>query len=366
MSTSPALALDSEADSVEDSVAASNATSATNSSTELLLGTLVYCRLLVRGVLKVTEAVVVELGTWQTVVACPADCALDSHGGWAGSAELGGWQSFRCASVEPGTSCAVVFYSVDTTSLATAPVPGAVGFKSTVPSNRSLCELFHGEAGADSIRIQAVAGEVSTTEKPYHEVRISEKHSLFECNSVLLVPDLLTRDECNLLMEAAVRRIRGGRKISNSQQEGLTRLPVQELDLEAQMLSTSIIKDRVLTFLEQQLPQVTSDLFGQNSRLREMKCTFSQGEPAINRYVEGGGFNPHRDQTSVTINVLLSDFGDFSGGGTTFWPQDSADESGSQDVLLLRPPQGTGVLFNGNVRHAGRPVVSGTRYLGCS
>mmetsp|Transcript_158831 Transcript_158831/g.509218 ORF Transcript_158831/g.509218 Transcript_158831/m.509218 type:complete len:182 (-) Transcript_158831:13-558(-) len=145
---------------------------------------------------------------------------------------------------------------------------------------------------------------------------------------------------------------------------GLQRLQVCYLSSEAQELSRSILHDRVLPFLEKQLPCVAEGLFGQASGLGDMAFSFSPKEPAVNRYEVGGEFKVHCDAYSVTVNVLLSDPGDFIGGGTAFWPQDVAGtEDDGDEMLLLRPRQGTGVLFNGSVMHSGRQVESGLRHL---
>ena len=104
-------------------------------------------------------------------------------------------------------------------------------------------------------------------------------------------------------------------------------------------------------------------------KLKNMQVVFSPGEPAVNRYCDGGKFKVHTDKESVTINVLLSDLGAFGGGGTMFWPEETEIRSeadmvrSAADMVLLRPLQGTAVLFNGSVMHAGREVASGIRHL---
>jgi len=168
-------------------------------------------------------------------------------------------------------------------------------------------------------------------------------------------------------MDAADRCAHGGSAAGNfyAYQEGMNRYPVRKLDLGAQILSKTIIHDRLLSFFEEQLPHVANEVFGQSTNLNKMKFSFSPGEPAVNRYSVGGGIASHTDKQSVTVNVVLSNFGSFTGGGTTFWPQEpdsTIDEGGTDDVVLLRPQQGSALLFNGNVKHAGRPVISGVRH----
>ena len=83
-------------------------------------------------------------------------------------------------------------------------------------------------------------------------------------------------------------------------------------------------------------------------------------EPAINRYAAGGHFEPHRDTLALTLNVLLST--GFEGGGTEFWAED-AGEDDDPSCCCLHPVAGTGVVFNGNVKHAGRAVTQGLRHV---
>ncbi|CAE7676588.1 unnamed protein product, partial [Symbiodinium pilosum] len=103
----------------------------------------------------------------------------------------------------------------------------------------------------------------------------------------------------------------------------------------------------------------------------ELKPFFSPGEPAVNRYMTGGGIAPHIDREAVTLNVVLSEPGAFAGGGTAFWPQEKvegetdeacAEKFDMRDAAVLRPRQGTAILFNGSIAHAGRPVISGVRH----
>ena len=100
---------------------------------------------------------------------------------------------------------------------------------------------------------------------------------------------------------------------------------------------------------------------------------WASDEPSINRYVIGGRFDPHRDGYAVTVIVLLSTDGAFHGGGTVFFDSAQAaeafmdgtcsDDTNANSSVLVKPPQGTAVLFSGDIYHAGRPVTNGTRHL---
>merc|ERR1712107_784568 len=91
-------------------------------------GLLCYCRFLVRGTVKNTKAIVVEVGTRRIVIACPDGCALTAAGHWACSPELSACKIFHCACTKLGTRCPIIFYSVDAAALLTRELPEAIDF----------------------------------------------------------------------------------------------------------------------------------------------------------------------------------------------------------------------------------------------
>ena len=123
-------------------------------------------------------------------------------------------------------------------------------------------------------------------------------------------------------------------------------------------------------------PFVVADLGGRHGcngrphRLSETTCLdnkqlgFSLGEPAVNVYTEGGGFDPHQDRQSLTVLIPLSDPEAFDGGGTAFWAAADCTSSGvgsSAPFLVLKPQAGTGVVFGSSVFHAGQRISAGER-----
>jgi len=209
----------------------------------------------------------------------------------------------------------------------------------------------------------------------FQELSLTEQSSTFLKDSVLLIPGLLTRPECQLLVAAAEAcpELSCGHDLDPRQ-----RLHIRCLGAEAEELSSKLLRHRLLPFLEKELPHVAQELFWQSSGLQDMSFSFARNEPAVNRYTEGGEFPIHRDRKSFTINILLSDPDAFVGGGTAFFPdfpQSRADaasdeqfgyparEPTSHAKLHLHPCQGTGVIFNGDVQHAGQPVKTGIRHV---
>lgn len=337
-------------------------------ATALRTGMRGYCFLAVRGVVRATEVRVVEPGNFQTVIAVPVDCAIADSGNWIDTSSDDVPTSFQCACLERDARCDVIYYSVATGGVSATALGSPCKFVTCEgvqcqPTARSVITTYYGKANEKSPRIQTVHGDGALAQS-YYEVQTAVPSRLFFENSVLLIPDLLSKAECHSLIEVADRHAAVTSVDSSSSFAGtcLHRLPVCELGLEAEILSFSILRDRVLSFFELNLPEVAEALFGQRSNLGSLEFSHSRAEPAVNRYTTGGEFSIHHDAHSVTVNVLLSEPDAFVGGGTAFWPQGQASNADGTDVVL-QPPRGAGVIFNGDVEHSGRPVLSGVRHI---
>ena len=223
-------------------------------------------------------------------------------------------------------------------------------------------------------------------------------------NTVLLVP-LLLSDECKVLIDAAEERHAGAGSGFSRLLEGLLewkksgvlrfrfaprhdasndvqgvevfhRMRVCEMTTEARDLSSTLINDRALSFLQCRLPAVARSLFGDAIRMdrdrSERRFSFAQYEPTINRYTAGGLFPQHQDGRALSVVVTLSEAGSFDGGGTMFFPylerrrttQDGSEHNAEEGcAVLVNPPIGVALLFNGSFRHAGEPIASGIRHV---
>lgn len=339
-------------------------------------GTLTYCQFVVRGVVRVAQVLVVVPGPCQTVIAAPIGCAIAKSGEWADNtrelADSDAHISFSCACTleAGGLMCLVVFYSVDSRALDCDVTAGAIMFNAAgdqcgLPTHQSLTEAYYGEAEkmAELIQTGSKACSVIAPDYSHFEVRLAECSTPFFKNSVFVIPDLMTQGECDVLIDAADRHF-----VTTGLRAPTERMPICELSsADAENVSMIVLRDRVLPFLEQNLPEVASALFGQMDGLKDMSFVFTSREPAINRYMTGGGFQTHRDRKSVTVNVLLSPPKSFVGGGTAFWPEKSPTCTPSVESdrieMLLQPRQCTAVIFNGDVEHSGKPVLSGVRHL---
>ena len=61
----------------------------------------------------------------------------------------------------------------------------------------------------------------------------------------------------------------------------------------------------------------------------------------------------HADGSLFSINILLNDPADFDGGGTYF----------ELTCQRVRPPRGSAIAHSGDLRHCGKPITRGERYL---
>ena len=222
-----------------------------------------------------------------------------------------------------------------------------------------------------------------------------------ECNSVLLIPNLVSATECEQLIADVEQRRRrfvdegGGeadglsawsRTTYGENWRGFQRYRIPLLNGATAELVEDILRGRLLPFIATELPTVEDyrylwdcsisacDAPGCNLQppaqrhpdtdLGGLPYRFAPQEPAINRYTAGGEFPVHCDEQALTLNVLLKS-GTFEGGGTAFWRQDVpyGGEPRAAPSVIIQPGAGVGVVFNGKVQHAGREVTAGVRHV---
>jgi len=114
--------------------------------------------------------------------------------------------------------------------------------------------------------------------------------------SVFTVDAFATADECEALVVAAHRLLDsyGTRDV----QPARTRLSiVSQVD--------KVLRLRLLTLIEAELPAYAEEIFGQRTGLAGLRPEYSPGEPAVNIYTAGGEFAPHTDKQSVSLLVPL-------------------------------------------------------------
>ena len=187
-------------------------------------------------------------------------------------------------------------------------------------------------------------------------------------DSILTLPGLVSASECLRLIEAADRWCDSDQWTG----VGLRRIECHpdgvNLDGESHALA-HLILSRALWNLEVRHPELAAFLFSKDTSLGDLWFRFSGQEPMLNRYTEGGSFDPHQDGHSLTVLVPLSTAdADFTGGGTAFWSEeatggDSMTARSVPPALVMRPTAGTGLFWRGHVTHAGLPVIRGVRHV---
>ena len=179
--------------------------------------------------------------------------------------------------------------------------------------------------------------------------------------------------------------------MSYSDSPGRARVPTSHLIGEdARSICKSLLRDRLISFLESDVPDVAHACFGHRTGLLQMRCSLSTVEPTVNKYSRGGAFAPHTDKQQLTMLLHLSDKGDandathvvslicppridvcafpfegsFEGGGTAFWPETQAPQQlveGSE--VVVHPAQGDALFWHGSLTHAARTVHLGSRHV---
>ena len=204
----------------------------------------------------------------------------------------------------------------------------------------------------------------------FREIKLNKIRPLSPAlaDSVLMLPAMVTADECAHLAAAADRWCvdQVGKTVlpDYHQRPGLTRVECHvdglNLDGKAHALAM-IILSRALWNLEALRPNDALRIFNQRASLGDMMFAFSGHEPAINRYTAGGRFDAHEDKHMLTVLVPLSPNDAFEGGGTGFWSEELSRRG--EPSLVLRPEPGTALFWTGQITHAGLPVLSGTRHV---
>lgn len=218
----------------------------------------------------------------------------------------------------------------------------------------------------------------------YDSVQLGADAKSVERNSVLLVPNLLTVAECDLLIQDV--ELNGLEGVKNGG-AGFERHRISQLSPSTSALFDRVLRERLLPLVAAELPGLEDYIWACSTQpesaetlgmtptqarsagasLDLLPYRFTPNEPAINRYSDGAEFGAHTDQQALTLNILLRASGaeSFEGGGTAFWREGVVPPSTDDlPTMWLQPAAaGVGVVFNGQVKHAGRPVTAGVRYL---
>jgi len=213
----------------------------------------------------------------------------------------------------------------------------------------------------------------------YAKVEDSDLSTPLLHNTIVVLPNLISSTECELLVNEAERILREN-KASNVQGCRTESWSLySRFDKDCQDVMDRVLGQHVLAFIRQRLPKVAKQLFDSNTRNMpqgerkedkdgsakdKMACYWD--DPVVIKYKAGNELAPHEDMRELTIVVPLNPLGDFplTGGGTRFWLETISPEyADSNGGISLKPAAGTGILFNGNITHSGNAVHAGTRFV---
>jgi hypothetical protein len=146
--------------------------------------------------------------------------------------------------------------------------------------------------------------------------------------------------------------------IEAAQRAAKTKTPCAEpLPKDVDRLLNKILK-RIARRIDVEIPSITKVLFHDRKLATQLdQLHFSSREPAVNAYTAGGEFLVHKDSQALTVLIPLSANSQFTGGGTAFWSRVE------EPSIILKPKEGTAMLFGGCVTHAGVPVETGSRVV---
>jgi hypothetical protein len=212
----------------------------------------------------------------------------------------------------------------------------------------------------------------------YDGVQLGPGTKAVEHNSVLLIPGLLSEEECAQMIEDVEMYGVAGAKAGGGGLERHRVLAEPRLSAGTAALFEELLRERLLPLISSEMPSVVEYLWacsvasvhdlsivptqprapgvalkalpyrcvsGWSTKLHTgvmvpvcglSLCRFAVAEPAINRYSEGGEFGAHTDQQALTLNILLRT-GCFEGGGTAFWAQTTPKATATNSTDTQQP-----------------------------
>jgi len=251
--------------------------------------------------------------------------------------------------------------------------------KTTKEKEPSCSEFSPGMSRYFEINLTASC-DTCRNEQQHKQARTNEENkSLILYNTVIVLPDLLSAEECKGLCIDA-DRILNDKKAKNIRGCKTERWALYSLfGRNSQAIMDRVLGDHVLSFLELRLPDVAQTLFSDSrvaaySRMKQKsskkRMTFYWDDPVVIKYSGGNELAPHCDMRDLTIVIPLQYPDDKRTtshrreGGTKFWLQETSPEQATATCgISVMPTLGSGIMFNGDITHSGSAISSGTRFV---
>ena len=203
-------------------------------------------------------------------------------------------------------------------------------------------------------------------------------------NRIAILPNIMTNEECAGIAKETERILEENKAQNIQGRKTESWATYRRFNSESQEVIDKLLGQHVLEFLDRRMPEISKEILKGRSTCSDFKSfarkigkknrknitSFCWDDPVVIKYDAGNRLAPHEDMRDLTIVVPLNPLlkGDsplpLTGGGTRFWLEGTTPECATaDDGVLLKPPAGWGIIFNGEITHSGESVEAGTRFV---
>lgn len=226
-------------------------------------------------------------------------------------------------------------------------------------------------------------GRDDNEKTPVHPPVANQQSSQILRNRIAVLPNIITKEECATIAKDTERILEENKAQNIKGRKTESWATYSRFSSESHQVMDRLLGQHVLEFLDRRMPEISEEILKGQSTYSDFKsftrkigeknkkdiASFCWDDPVVIKYDAGNQLAPHEDMRDLTIVVPLNPLkGDFplplTGGGTRFWLEGTTPECATADTgVLLKPPAGWGIIFNGDITHSGESVEAGTRFV---